>query len=657
MKLQNQIINEYSFKLFQICLIVNYEKSKNDEIKINDKTFIYLSSQNIYFNNLLLNYYSVIRFYIPDYKDNNNFYSKIEIEGYEKLIISNDFFFVVVHSYENYFDFYTIKIMLKPTNPKEIIKIFTFKLIHGALNNIICFINNNNESYFYEYYYYSFISYNLPSTLTITIGKNYIISMFDNFDSEKRRRFNLLNVPKNKDFQINNIKSNSFQICILYDNGKIEKLGLFDLEEIKIHELEDNFYFDKYYDIFGDVFDQINNLDSNKFIDYCKNIYDNQSIDYIYAKRPSNFKEKISISQFKTKIGIILCYFIGKYSNYLKSQFDLLLKEILLLNEKCIKYNLSNFEKLNLLYFIIYEFFDKIVFHKKKNYQIIFLDELNDNSPYKLAYINNKKEIEYLNENSYLFFCYLQLNSFILTNYFQNNEKSYHLTMGNIFTLKEYLLKSYQKFFIIERKNEKKFSSYNEYFKIIKINEEVLFPDFNYGIVKNLEEINRNKDLAIPISSSFRHEINGHRIRSLKNENNNIPTIYFKREGAQKIIFNLEGKIKGEFGRIVESFIGTKEEIYNIDCSRHLGEILDYKYYIQENFDDLKQKIKELEYLKTIKPPIFDFIDNLNFESKEKNKNIYLNKKNKNKTTDLIEPIENYDPCWATISHYLDPNN
>ena len=70
-------------------------------------------------------------------------------------------------------------------------------------------------------------------------------------------------------------------------------------------------------------------------------------------------------------------------------------------------------------------------------------------------------------------------------------------------------------------------------------------------------------------------------------------------------------KIKGESGGIVESFIGTEEEIYNIDCSRHLGETLDYKYYIKENFDELKQKIQELEYLKEFKPPIFDFIENI----------------------------------------------
>ena len=418
-KLDNHIINKYSFELFKICLLLNYEITKNNEILLNNESFIHLSSQKIYFNELVLNYFSVIRFYIPDFKNNNNFYSKIEIEGNEKSINSNNFYFVVVHSYENYYDFYTIQIKLKPTESKENYKIFTFKLIHGALNNINCFINNSqNVSFFYEYYYYSFISYNLPSTLTITIDKKFNISLYDEFNSEKRRRFNLLNVPINKEFQVNNLSSNSFQICFLYNIGKITKIGLFNLEEIEIHEYEDNSYFDKYYDIFGDIFEQIKNLELNQFIDYCKNIYDNNLIDFIYAKNPSNFKENISSSQFKTKIGIILCYYIGKYPECLKFQFDLLLEEILSLNEKCIKYNLTNYERLNLIHFIINDFFDVNISHRKKGiFQITFLDELKDNSPYKLAYIHNKNEIKYINESSCLFFCYLQLNSFILINY------------------------------------------------------------------------------------------------------------------------------------------------------------------------------------------------------------------------------------------------
>ena len=39
--------------------------------------------------------------------------------------------------------------------------------------------------------------------------------------------------------------------------------------------------------------------------------------------------------------------------------------------------------------------------------------------------------------------------------------------MGTLFTLKEYLYPSYKKFLVIERINDKKFSSYNEYFKLI----------------------------------------------------------------------------------------------------------------------------------------------------------------------------------------------
>ena len=650
LKLENQLINNFSFKLFQFCLIINYEINENDEIIINNNSFIHLSSQNIYFCELLLNNFSVIRFNIPDFKNQNNFYSEIFIEGNNKLITTNKFYFVVVHPYENYYDFYPIKIILKQSNSESNFKIFTFILIHGILNNINCFINYyENKAYFYEYFYYSFISYNLPSNLNVIIDKSYMISSFDSFDSEKRRRFNVLNVPENKNFKVNDIESNSFQICMLLEIKEIKNIGLFNLNEIQVNDLEDNSYFDKYYDIFGDIVDQINNnLELNKFINYCQNIYNNNKIDYDYAHNSSNFNQKINKSQLKTRIGIVLCFYIGKNLPSLKNILDLLLKKIINLNKKCIKYHLKNYEQLNIISFTITQFF-----LKKNNSDIIFLDELNENSPYKLAYVNNRKEIEFLNENSYLFFCYMQLNSFILTNYLANKEKSYHLTMENLFILKQYLLPSYKKFFVIEDTNENKFASFSEYFKIIKINEKLLFPDYKYNEVKDYNNINISKDLAVPISNCFRHENNGHRIRSLKNPNINSPTIYFKREGMKKLLYSKEGKINGESGQIVESFIGTKEEIYNIDCSRHLGDILDYNYFIQENFDNLKNKIKELDYLKTIKPPIFNYID-LYFGSGEKKNFLSCDNCDNEKETDLKKNlIEDFDACCATIPYYL----
>ena len=53
----------------------------------------------------------------------------------------------------------------------------------------------------------------------------------------------------------------------------------------------------------------------------------------------------------------------------------------------------------------------------------------------------------------------------------------------------------------------------------------------------------------------------------LKNSKINSPTIYFKREGIKKIIYYKEEKIKRESGLIIESFIGTEKDIYNIDCN------------------------------------------------------------------------------------------
>ena len=225
-------------------------------------------------------------------------------------------------------------------------------------------------------------------------------------------------------------------------------------------------------------------------------------------------------------------------------------------------------DKLNILYYFIENFSDR-------NFKIIFVDELKENSPYKLALENNINEIKYLSETSCLFICYLQLDSFIVKNYLRKNKKSYLFSMENRFILQKHLEQQYKKYFIIINTDEKYLAKYNEKFGVTLINENYLFPDYEFNVVKDkIDSISKN--LSVPISSGFRHGNNFHSKKDIKNKEEDSPELICKNEGA-KMIQDKNNKNKGESGLFIESFIGMEVEADNIYFSRHLGDTLNYK--------------------------------------------------------------------------------
>ena len=630
----NQDIKNFKFELFELCFIINC-RIENNNIIITKDSKIYLSSQDIYFEELDINNNSVIEFYFPDFLEGKNFYDIIEIKHQQKKIDSNILYFVFNTYYKDYNDFFPIDINLI-SSKNNVWKKFKFILVHGILNTINCFINySGNESFFYEFYYYSFLQYSIPSSFSIEINdKKYYLNKTDSFDCTTRRRFNLLNVPKNNSYsalQLNN--SNSFQICRVYFTLKESSdFGLFSLDEIKYSISANNLEFDKYYDKFGGILDYVienrgKKEDIDKLIKYCKDILDSEPYvknkkDYFLSMQ--YFEEDLSLSQFKSRIGIILCFYLLEYHPSLLDHF---LSELKNLYEKTEKYKLNFWDKLNVLYFFIVENMTN------RHFKIIFVDELKDNTPYKLAIENNLNEIKYLKETSCLFFAYLQLNSFVTKNYLVKNKKSYLFSMQSLFILKRHMKKQYKKYFILTYTNENFLAKYNEYFQVTLINENLLFPDYDFNKIKDKVD-DKSKDLAVPISSSFRHENNGHSTKDTKNKDEDSPGLICKIEGP-KIINDRSISDIGESGLFIDSFIGTEEEMNEIDFSRHLGETLNYKYYIKENFDELKQKIKDLEKFKekcpSVKQLTFSKLEKNNIKKKEvklKDKNL-INKKQK----------------------------
>ena len=626
LKISEKNKNYLNFELYKLCFITNCE-IKDDNIIINNNSYIYFSSQNIYFDNLKINNNSIIEFTFPDYDIKYNFYDTIEVK-YKQEKIKNNILYITFETYYKYScDFFPVNITLINTE-KKIQKQFKFILIHGVLNRINCFINySENDSFFYELFYYSFISYGLPFTINTEVkGHRYLLNKFDSFDSKKRRRFNLLNVPKIKEYSIPSLESNSFQICRIYINmNKCIDFGLFNIYEINTPFLVDNIEFDKYFDKFGGVLDYLlENKDhtEEELINYCEKIINSEPgvNKYINFYLSSNcFEEKMTLSQFKSRIGIILCYYIPKCKSYL---IKFILSDLKNLYQKAKKYLLQYYEIINILYFYIKERINE------SKFQILFEDELNENSPYKLAYENNKNEIKFLTEDSCLFFCYLQLDGYIVTNYLKKNKKSYLFSMESLFILKNHLLQQYKKYFVLIYTTDDFLAKYDLDFQLTLLNENYLFPDFNPFFVKEINDSN-SKDLAVPISSSFRHENNGHSKKNIKNKKEDSPVLVCKNNGPSEI-HDLSNDDIGESGLFIESFIGTQEEMYQIDFSRHLGEILDYKYFINESFEELKEKIKSLESLKKQKPSVQKIVFKLLSAVKLKKKGI-TNQINKEK--------------------------
>ena len=271
-KLEN---NNNDIELGKLIFIGNFTKNNIDDIFqliiINKNTYIKQSQNYIcYSKQLSIIQLSCVKFYIKDYRKDNNEYDRIKILNIEKEIKNNEIYFILNTNCNKYFDYFPIIIELYHSTKKEFNKVFHFLLYQGFINKINLLINFCSlNSYFYEFFYYDI--YNKLNILEEIIfyedGNKDIFNIYDNFNSINRKRINVMNVPRQK-FLIDNLledskdnkecisklNSNSIQVCKLINKDKIKIFGIFNLEEIKIPIFESNDIFDKYYDEFINEF-------------------------------------------------------------------------------------------------------------------------------------------------------------------------------------------------------------------------------------------------------------------------------------------------------------------------------------------------------------------------------------------------------------------
>ena len=603
---KNKELELLDIKLCQL-LIVNYklnEDSKNiiNNIKLNKKSIIKISEQEIYFSNLIpINDVSVIYIKFLDYKE-NNLYDRIIINEKDLHINQNEIYYVLPNMKTDY-DYFPITISLLKSDNKNSRKNFKFILYQGLLNKINAFINyNSNKTYFLEYF---FMSVDTPlkqinTKINIEINNiQYDLKYVDTFQSVNRKRINILNVPfqEIENFSENKLeKINSIQICKIFNQNKSIIYGIFDINEMySKEERSDNSYFDKYYSEFGNVTSLFEDkkLNKDQLVKICLNKFNESKINKSEDSVVSTFNNDLTLSQYKTRIGLLLCYYIHLKKNKIreiKSSYEY------------IKFSIED-SKLTLLQRlrIIIFYMDKRLNSPGSINDIIFISDFLKNSPYVLASEFNKKEIKELEELSRYFAAYLQLDSFILKNYYID-EPSFSFSLELLFVMKYYLLSNYEDFIFTTTENSDEYAYMSELHDITVINEQNLFSkNINIETIRQLDDINKSKNFALPISMEFRHEKNSHQKRRKKNPRVFSPFVFYKDGKLEKIIEKKEVSKdkfieKGESGRMIEKYLSDDDNVITVLKNIPIfGELLKPELFVSKDFSELLTKFNEIK--------------------------------------------------------------
>ena len=306
--------------------------------------------------------------------------------------------------------------------------------MQGLLNKINVFVNyNDDSSYYFEYLY---IYFNEPKNILYTTkeikcyDKNYTINEFDNFDSENRIRFNILNVPIQKDCEeyIKKCSGNSFLICETFKNDEDKNIyGIFNIQDLIINRSPTpaKININSYYYIVGGIYDQLKNdeFEDNEAIEFLeKNINIFQKINDSLFDFCLNIDTEIADSELKTRIGILICYYFKLTIDKKLFRKLVVFRYIQHIIQKIefIKEQITNSQILRIFSYLLRA---KIINHYET--EILLLSKEKDDSAYLLAQNFILKVIDNINEFSKLFQDYLQMDSFRLKNY-KINEYSIH---------------------------------------------------------------------------------------------------------------------------------------------------------------------------------------------------------------------------------------
>ena len=288
-----------------------------------------------------------------------------------------------------------------------------------------------------------------------------------------------------------------------------------------------------------------------------------------------------------------MCLFVYRYLMEVK---DLILKKFKIVFEEIKLSNLSIEQKIRIMRFTCKECW-KSEFDKK-DFNLILLNSLCDDNIYNLAFKYNKQIIRGIKEQSQLYLPFLQLDNYILFNYY-TNQNSYTLSMEPLTVTKNHLLSLYEPFLFIstetkKQENKIRFASQCTSNDITMINQFGLF-----GEETGISFYEKDKNLVIPISMELLHEKNGHSKKLRKNKRSESPIHFFDKnnlielkESDQKIVVQ-----RGKSGRIVQYFIryNNNNIVNELKMNFIYGDLLkDTKYFTNKDFKDLYEKMEDI---------------------------------------------------------------
>lgn len=606
-----------NIKLGQYFIFSNFVID-NNMIKLKedkDDSFYYYSGEELYFSTKIrLNLYSVIQFHIVDFNnDIENYYKEISIDKKNITKINKNQIEIICDHL-----IYTNNKLI-PTEigliQNEFNKsVFFVKILQGLLNKINVFVNYfGNPSYYFEYLctFFNEPKNILETTKTVKCkGKIYTINIFDNFNSNNRIRFNIMNIPIQKDFEeylkknsnnsIKTLSKNSFLVCETFKNDNSSNIyGIFDIFEIILKKsfgfTMKNKNYNSYYFMFGGIYDELNNneMDDNKAVEFLKK-YENmfKNVDYSLFKYCLDFENEITKSELKSRIGILICYYFRSCLNKKEFRRLVLLRNIQHVIKKIeiVKEQLTNSQILRIFSYLL-----RVKIQYNIETEILLLSKEKNDSAYLLAQKFILEEIDNLNEFSKLFQGYLQMDSYVLFNY-KINAYSYSLSIEPIFIVKYHLKSNYEGFFILEEKNDNILGWTEPRENITIINEKYLFEKSEIIDPSHIQDEIQLKHCAFGITIVLRHEDNSHKKKNLDNKEIDSPLYYCEDGESINITKNNSQIDKGEDGILIESLI-TKDYKIIISLAKDFiyGELLDYRLFIQKDFSELLKKINEIK--------------------------------------------------------------
>ena len=663
-----------NYELFDLVLITQctINRSQKDifvyDLKLSNESIIYSSKELIFDKRINLNNSTILDINFPDYKKIGNYYNKIIINNCYFEITNNRHIYIFNFRNELFNEIVPYKISCKNDKDKKISD-FQFFIVNNLINKVNLFINyNNNDSCCKDFCFlnsYAEVPYTFKQTID---NKEYDINHYNSFDSNNKISFILINIPSDeycnaikKNSKMNNVSCQIWYIAqkAFNDNNKLEYVinQILNVDEAKqkqyySYNLKDEKYliFENFYITIKKYYEEyLNDNKNNNIVKYiedfskrvtnyseiddllnkCHNVdYKSESVDYL------SYKIYVNLSLYNSLITINSTnkedteVYI-KFYTFFEIYKDLIEKLFLLKNK------LTYHQKIRIIQSFLYFYFNGTLC------ELLIIDELAEDAAYKLAYNFNINIINNLTEKSALTQRFLQLDSFILKNYFIN-EVTYSLSNEPLTLMKRHLLLNYENFILIIRvcpqeKCETK-ALQDESNRITIINEQNLF---NSGGSRYLN----GKDYALPITCEFIHEKDSHSKKNFKNRALKSPLFCCKN-------YKNDNLDEEEDGRFIESIIGDKNFISGLkDHKNNLGSLMDVKYFVAEDFEELHSKYQELMKRNSEQNQISQ---KKHFDSDEK----FIERKQKKKKNESeLKTLEDFEDYYLFNGVFLYPDS